>query len=161
MHVYTQKTLRSHSDKSFSLQASQLDTVYQPLSGIDGRKSERLDNIPNKLLKIAATVIAPSLTGIFPASIRTGIFPYEWKASRVTPIFKSGTKSDPGNYRSISVIPCVAKIFKKIIFDQLYGYLDGNSLLTTCQSGFRSFHSTLTALLAATFMVNTFFSLVK
>ena len=79
-----------------------------------------------------------------------GIFPYEWKASRLTPIFKSGTKSDPGNYRPISVIPCVAKIFEKIIFDQLYWYLGGNSLLTTCQSGFRSFHSTLTALLEAT-----------
>jgi hypothetical protein len=143
--------------KSFSLQAPQVDTVYQPLSGIDERKSEGLDKIPNKLLKIAATVIAPSLTGIFAASIRTGIFPYEWKASRVMPIFKSGTKSDPGNYRPISVIPCVAKIFEKIIFDQLYGYFDGNSLLPTCQSGFRSFHSTLTALLEATLMVNTFF----
>jgi hypothetical protein len=111
------------TDKSFSLQAPQVDTVYQPQSGIDERKSEGLDNkdnIPNKLLKIAATVIAPALTGIFGASIRTGIFPYEWKASRVTPIFKSGTKSDPGNYRPISVIPCVAKIYEKIIFDQLY-----------------------------------------
>ena len=58
-----------------------------------------------------------------------GIFPYEWKASRLTPIFKSGTKSDPGNYRPISVIPCVATIFEKIIFDQLYWYLGGNSLL--------------------------------
>jgi hypothetical protein len=68
------------TDKSFSLQAPQVDTVCQLLSGIDEKKSEGLDNIPNKLLKIAATVIAPSLTGIFAASIRTGIFPYEWKA---------------------------------------------------------------------------------
>ena len=72
------------------------------------------------------------------------------QADRVALIFKSGTKSDPGKYRSISVIPCVAKIFEKIIFDQLYGYLDCNSLLNTCQSGFRSFHNTLTALLEAT-----------
>jgi hypothetical protein len=72
------------------------------------------------------------------------------QADRVAPIFKSGTNSDPGKYRPLSVIPCVAKIFETIIFDQLYGYLDGNSLLTTCQSGFRSFHSTLTALLEAT-----------
>ena len=79
-----------------------------------------LDNIPNKFLKIAASVIAPSLTGIFTASINTGIFPYEWKASRVTPVFKSGTRNNPGNYRPISIIPCVAKIFEKIIFDQLY-----------------------------------------
>ena len=108
-----------------------------------------MDNIPNKFLKIAASVIAPSLTGIFTASINTGIFPYEWKASRVTPVFKSGTRNNPGNYRPISIIPCVAKIFEKIIFDQLHGYLDSNNLLNTCQSGFRPFHSTLTALLEA------------
>jgi hypothetical protein len=82
------------TDKSFSLQAPHVDTVYQLLSGIDEKKSEGLDNIPNKLLKIAATVIAPSLTEIFAASIRTGIFPYEWKASRVTPIFKKKKKKN-------------------------------------------------------------------
>ncbi|CAB3995262.1 Hypothetical predicted protein, partial [Paramuricea clavata] len=113
-------------------------------------KSAGLDNIPNKFLKIAASVIAPSLTGIFTASINTGIFPYECKASRITPVFKSGTRNNPGNYRHISIIPCVANIFEKIIFDQLHGYLDSNNLLNTCQSGFRTFHSTLTALLEAT-----------
>ncbi|CAB4039969.1 Hypothetical predicted protein, partial [Paramuricea clavata] len=87
---------------------------------------------------------------IFTASINTGIFPYEWKASRVTLVFKSGTRNNPGNYRPISIIPCVAKIFEKIIFDQLHGYLDSNNLLNKCQSGFRPFHSTLTALLEAT-----------
>ena len=101
-------------------------------------------------MKIAADVIAPSLNGIFTASINTGIFPREWKASRVTPIFKSGTKRNPSDYRPISVIPCVAKIFEKIIFDQVYEYLNINKLLTSCQSGFRSLHSTLTALLEAT-----------
>ena len=77
-------------------------------------KAVGLDNMPNKLLKMAAQVVAPSLTGIFSASIRTGIFPNEWKASRVTPIFKGGSKTNLGNYRPISVIPVIAKIFKKL-----------------------------------------------
>ena len=50
------------------------------------------------------------------------------------------------NYRPISVIPVVAKIFEKIVYDQLYEYLNSYNLLNTCQSGF----STLTALLEAT-----------
>ena len=137
------------TDKSFSLKTPSVNTVYQLLTTLDDKKSAGLDNIPNKFLKIASSVIAPSLTGIFTASINTGIFPYEWKASRVTPVFKSGTRNNPGNYRPISIIPCVAKIFEKIIFDKLYGYLDSNNLLNTCQSGFRPFHSTLTALLEA------------
>ncbi len=90
------------------------------------------------------------MTGIFSASIRTGIFPNEWKASRVTPIFTSGPKSNPSNYRPISIIPAIAKIFEKIISDQLYEYLNTNEILTSCQSGFRSLHSTVTAMLEAT-----------
>ena len=50
----------------------------------------------------------------------------------------------------ISVIPVVSKVFEKIVYDQLYQYLNDNQLLSSCQSGFRSLHSTLTALLEAT-----------
>ena len=67
--------------------------------------------------------------------------------AKVSPIFKNGSKSDLNNYRPISVIPTVAKIFEKIIYDQLYQYLNENGLLNSGQSGFRSLHSTLTALL--------------
>ena len=95
-------------------------------------------------------MIAPSLTEIFTASIRAGVFPFEWKTSRVTPIHKGGAKDDPNNYRPILVISVDAKVFEKIIFDQLYKYLNTNKLLTACQSGFRSLYSTLTALLEAT-----------
>ena len=77
-------------------------------------------------------------------------FPSEWKTARVSPIFKKGKKNDPNNYRPISVIPAVAKIFEKVIFEQLYNYFNIKRLLTHCQSGFRSLHSTLTALLEAT-----------
>ena len=69
--------------------------------------------------------------------------------AKVSPIFKNGSKSDLNNYRPISVIPTVAKIFEKIIYDQLYQYLNENGLLHSGQCGFRSLHSTLTALLEA------------
>ena len=99
---------------------------------------------------MACNIIAPSLTKIFIRSINTGIFPTEWKLARVTPIFKKGKRDDPNNYRPISVIPTVAKIFEKIAYDQLCDYLNDNNLLTHCQSGFRSLHSTLTTLIEAT-----------
>ena len=106
--------------------------------------------IPSKLLKMATSIVAPSLTAIFTKSIITGIYPIEWKTARVTPVFKKGVKSDLNNYRPISVIPAVSKVFEKIVYDQLYQYLNDNKLLSGCQSGFRSLHSTLTALLEAT-----------
>jgi len=54
------------------------------------------------------------------------------------------------NYRPISVIPVVSKVLEKLVYDQLYQYLDDNKLLSSCQSWLRSLHSTLTALLEAT-----------
>ena len=66
------------------------------------------------------------------------------------PIFKKGKINNPCNYRPISVIPTVAKIFEKIVYDQLYNVLNENNLLTSCQSGFRSLHSTITALIETT-----------
>ena len=71
-------------------------------------------------------------------------------ASRVSPVYKSGIRNNPSNYRPISVIPVVAKTFEKIVYGQLYEYLNSYHLLNPCQSDFRSLHSTLTALLEAT-----------
>ena len=138
------------TDTRFSLKLPTVDKVYNLLRTIDEKKSVGLDKIPNKLLKMAANVVAPSLTAIFSASICTGIFPQEWKASRVSPVYKNGPRNNPSNYRPISVIPTVAKFFEKIVYDQLYEYLDSYNLLNASQSGFRSLHSTLTALLEAT-----------
>ena len=135
------------SDRVFSFERINVQEVVNLVKGIDGGKATGLDNIPCKLLKIDADVVAPSLTCIFNQSLLTGIYPSDWKLAKVTPIFKNGSKTDLNNYRPISVIPAVAKIFEKIIYDQLYNYLNVNDLLTSCQSGFRSLHSTLTALL--------------
>ena len=85
--------------------------------------------------------------------MKTGIFRNEWKNARVTPLYKNtGKRNDPSNYRPISVIPVVAKVFERIIYDQLYmyEYLANNNLLFKHQSGFRAVHSTTTALLEAT-----------
>ena len=59
-------------------------------------------------------------------------------------------RHEPSNYRPIPVIPTVSKIFEKIVFDQLNKYFNDNNLLISCQSGLRSLHSTMTALLEAT-----------
>ena len=63
---------------------------------------------------------------------------------------EQGERSDLNNYRPISVTPIVAKVFERIIYDQLYGYLTQNDLISSHQSGFRSLHSMVTALLHAT-----------
>ena len=86
----------------------------------------------------------------FNCYLTSGIFPDDWKLAKVTPIFKQGDRSDMNNYRPISVISEIAKVFERIIYNQLSSYLSENNILSQYQSGFRSFHSTVTALLEAT-----------
>ena len=62
----------------------------------------------------------------------------------MAPVFKSGSKSQMGNYRPISVLPTLARIFEKLVYDQLANYLERNKYLTKYQSGF---YSTVTAML--------------
>ena len=72
------------------------------------------------------------------------------KLAKVFPLHKGSAKTNPSNYRPISVIPVIAKVFERIVYDQLYCYLITNNLINKYQSGFRSLHSTVTALLDAT-----------
>ena len=106
----------SYTDKVFCLKTPSLDIVFNLLRKIDEKKATGVDMIPSKLLRMAASIVAPSLTAIFTKSINTGIYPIEWKTARVTPVFKKGVKSDPNNYRPISVIPAVSKVLEKKLF---------------------------------------------
>ena len=107
------------------------------LNQLDTKKATGLDRIPFKLLKISSSIVGPSLAYIFKSCIDAEIFPNEWKIAKVTPLFKKGSKRELGNYRLISVLLLISKVFEKIIYRQLYDYLQDNSLLNTYQSGFR------------------------
>ena len=78
------------------------------------------------------------------------MFPDSWKEARVTPILKSGKADDRSNYRPISVLPVVSRLFEKLIYDQLYKYLPSNKHLYSDQYGFRHLHSVVSCLLKCT-----------
>ena len=70
-------------------------TVFSFLSKIDEKKATGLDRFPSNLLKMAASIVAPSFTSNLSKSILTGIYPNDWKTAKVTPLFKKGLQSDP------------------------------------------------------------------
>ena len=72
----------------------------------------------------------------------TGIFPDAFKKSKITPIFKKGESALLINYRPISLLPTISKIFEQIIHNQMYDHLNNNNLLAEQQYGFRRLHST-------------------
>ena len=79
--------------------------------------------IPPRPLKIAADIIAPSLTWIFNLSLKTGIFVDAWKKACVLPIYQyTGDRRLCENYRPISILPVISKILERSVFNQLYKY---------------------------------------
>ncbi len=110
-------------------------------------KASGLDNIPVNLLKLINFTAVVSLTHIINQVIRKGIISTDWKCARVSVIYKHDSKLDLNNYRPISVLLVVSKIFEKVVFDQAYAFLNKNNLLSDIQSGFRPLH--LTAMLDA------------
>ena len=135
---------------NFQFTEISVSAVYLMLSKLSVAKACGIDGISAKLLKYAAAVISDPLCTIFNKSLSSGIFPDSWKIAKIFPIYKGNIKNDPNNYRPISVLPILAKVFEKLVFDQIYSYLTENGILSKFQSGFRSNHSTLTALLQAT-----------
>ncbi|CAB4019205.1 Hypothetical predicted protein, partial [Paramuricea clavata] len=81
-------------NSTFKFQEIQITSVLKNLSKLKTNKSTGLDRITARLLKDAAVVIAPSLTQIFNLSLSSSTFPQIWKNGRVTPIFKSGERSN-------------------------------------------------------------------
>ena len=94
--------------------------------------------------------MAPSLAQHFTMSLSVGCFSDYWKTARVAPIFKQGSKDDRSNYRPVSVLPVVSRLFEKLVYNQLYDHLDRNKMIFSDQSGFRALHSVLTSLLKCT-----------
>ena len=103
--------------------------VHKIISKLKNGKATGIHQMRNKLLKVSKELISSSLARIFNQCIQTNILPDDFKVGRVTPIFKSGDKEDLNNYRPISVLPTVARIFEKLLYEQLYKYFTDNEIL--------------------------------
>ena len=124
---------------------SPLDVLHK-FQSIDGSKGAGPDRLPPLLFKNCATSLAMPSSIIFNASMSEGIFPSLWKTAAITPIHKSGSVHDVTNYRAISILSCLPKIFESLIHDTLYPKVQ--HIFSEWQHGFVKKRSTTTNLLA-------------
>ncbi len=127
---------------------TQPEDIYAILSKLDPNKATGPDGVGNRLLKEAAISIAEPLSHLFNFCLSLGHFPESWKLAHVIPIFK---KNDPllcTNYRPISLLPCISKVFEKALFNHIFTFLKENKLIDKRQSGFIPGDSTINQLIA-------------
>jgi len=106
------------------------------------KKGTRQNDIPVKILKLCSEILSPFLAKILNNCINQDIYLQNFKCVQVTPIHKSGPENVCTNYRPISALSPLNKIFEKLLYDRLYHCVECKNMLSKHQYGFRAKVST-------------------
>lgn len=120
--------------------------ILRVIDKLKNKTSHAHDGISCKLLKSIKYEICQPLSLLINKSLLEGIVPDELKVAKVIPIYKAKGKENIDNYRPISILPSISKIYEKIVFKRLYHYLNHFDLIYNGQYGFRPNHSTTDAM---------------
>ncbi|HBI41090.1 MAG TPA: hypothetical protein DDY16_09130, partial [Tenacibaculum sp.] len=109
------------------------------IAGLDNNKAS---DIPIRIIKKSAHIIAPFLSEYFNLHMKLGSFPDVLKTGKITPIYKKGNPEDIGNYRPVSTLPIFGKLLEKVIYKRIFSFAQSKNLINSNQFGFRKSHST-------------------
>ena len=124
-----------------------IDSAYieKQLAGVCAKKSTGVDTIPPRLVKISAPIIGQPLTKLINTSIASGIFPDILKNAEVSPLHKKDDNTNKHNFRPVSILTCIKKIFERVYCDQMVDF--SNEILSNMLCAFRKQYSCETVLI--------------
>ncbi|UYV71607.1 hypothetical protein LAZ67_8003842 [Cordylochernes scorpioides] len=115
--------------------------ITREISSLANEKACGADEIPNEALKTLPSEHLVTLKNIFNRIINSGSYPLIWSKSIIHPIFKSGDRDNPSNYRGIALISNLSKLFTSILKSRLRNWIEGRSIIPENQAGFRKGYS--------------------
>ena len=130
-----QKFKGTENEKLLNLDITEYD-VLNKLAKIKVDKSPGVDGIHPKLLFELRHELAKPIAELFTKSLSQGDVPRDWRDASITALFKKGNRSDPGNYRPVSLTSILCKIMESIIKDKIVEHLQKFKLLSESQHGF-------------------------
>ena len=155
--VFTNENIEDIPDileNSYSNDVTITDLVITPkaveekLKALNASKAQGPDGIPARIYKELSKELSLPLAILFNKSIESNTLPDEWRKANVTAIFKNkGNKSDPGNYRPVSLTSIACKVMESFIRDAIVDHMNTNNLYAQCQHGFRNKRSCTTQLI--------------
>ena len=119
------------------------DEISKIISGLENGKAS---DFPISVIKKLSHILTPVLATHFNQLMESGDFPAVLKIGKISPIYKKDDEELLKNYRPVSTLPIFGKIFEKVIYSRLYGFLTSQGTLHELQFGFRKGHSTSHAL---------------
>ena len=138
------------SDKKLNQIDFNIDTVIDIIRNLNPSKAHGHDGISIRMIQLSCKSIAKPLYLLFRNCFEASTFPIEWKKANVIPVYKKGNKQEISNYRPISLLPIFSKIFERIIFNNIFNYMDENKFFNPNQSGFRPGDSCVHQLISIT-----------
>ena len=136
--------LRYPCDNFFSREISE-SSIAKSIEDLDSSKAYQKYNIPPKVLRASDDLSALVLCSDINRCISDGRFPNNLKSADLTPTFKKAERSSKVNYRSISILPTLSKVYERLLYPQIYGYFD--DIFSKFLCGFRKGYSTQHCLL--------------
>ena len=130
---------------NFSFQPISNKNMQMVITNMDSSKAYQTDNIPPKILKQNDDICSVILSSDLNRCIENGKFPNNLKNAYITPTFKKGDRLLKSNYRPVSILPALSKIYEKLLYQQIYEYF--NCIFSKYLCGFRKGHSTQHCLL--------------
>ena len=137
--MYTHNLL-TQSQCTCKLQKIHEDDILKIINKMDNKSSSGYDMFSNKIIKAIKMNLVNHQALIINQILESGIFPDSLKIAKIIPLYKKGNINSITNYRPISLLPTLF-VFERVIFNQLYMYLDHNNILSEQQYGFRANHS--------------------
>ena len=119
------------------------DEVRDAIKNLKVGKASGLDEICGEFLKYSENLIIPFLTKLFNKLYDTSVFPSEWCKSVIIPLFKKGNENNPDNYRGISLLSIISKVFTAVLNKRLYTWAENEEKISKEQAGFRKGYSTI------------------
>ena len=125
------------------------DGVAKQLTQLNSYKACGPDNLPARVLKEISQIASTWLAFIFQQSFDLNVVPLDWSKALITAVFKKENKSDPSNYRPISLISICFKVMEHIVLTPMAKHVYRNNILINEQHGFRQRFSCETQLISA------------
>lgn len=133
--------IHNRSNSLFVTPCSEIE-IYNVIRSLKNSSSYGWDEIPVRILKQYSGYLITPLCYVINLSLQQGVFPDLLKTAVIKPIFKKGDKHYIDNYRPVSLLSNVSKIFEKVIYKRLNDYFERFNLISDRQHGFRSGSST-------------------